>query len=272
MAYDFQQLFNPSYSLYKVEMINDEVFAYGKNMINRTEIKFDKTQQDVTPPVLTMLRVINQEKISMLVTDANAARLEITAGDYLQNTYFDGRSWVVKYDKKPNIEIYWSTDGETFHELPAVEDQSKFHVSYGNFFEVSLVPLTQADVYDKWITIKVVLTDDAGNRNEQVLEPLFKYGESLVNVDDYIPKKYNSSMAYPNPFTGMVNIEVNNPLSGVTWFEVYDLSDRIIHQEKIEDSTTTTFTWNGTYVNPGVYFYGIYNQGNVIAGGKIIKK
>jgi hypothetical protein len=262
-------LFNHSFDIdancsqYKIEVENDEVWAYGKNMVNRTVIEFDMTKEDANAPELTMLRVIDNEKISMSVTDVNTARLEITAGDF----WFD---WDTgnHYKNKPTIAIFWSSDDENFQELPAVEDISKFHTGYGNFFNVSLAPLAGSGLDDGWITIKIVLTDDAGNSNVQVLEPLFYLG-NLVNIDKMQVSSSKCS-AYPNPFNDIITIELDNFVSGLTYFEIYDITGKIIHQQKV-NSETKTFTYNGTHLKEGIYFYGIYNQGNAITG-KIVKK
>jgi len=163
---------------YQIEVTNKEVFAYGRNMINHTVIDFDMSKSDVTPPTLTMLRVIDNEKISMFVEHASTARLEITAGDY---TYED---YALLYDKKPSIEVAWSSDGATFFALPVEEDASKFYKTYGNFFSVSLAPLAETDLEEAWISIRIVVTDDAGNRQEQILDPLFHYTASCNPVTD----------------------------------------------------------------------------------------
>ena len=255
---------NATLSQYQIEVTNDEVFAHGRKMVNHTIIDFDLTQSDANPPALTMLRVIDEEKISMFTNGTNG-RLEITAGDFTVN--FD--SDMIKYDKKPAITVSWSSDGTTFHELTAIEDASKFHPGYGHFYNVSLAPLVQTDLKkETWITIKIVLTDDVGNSMVQILEPLFQYlGETGI---EEILSEQASNVAYPNPFTGIVTIELNNFVSGETYFEVYDIIGKIIHQQKMNCSQTTSFNWNGSHLKEGMYFYGIYNQGNVIRG-KMVK-
>ena len=140
---------NPNCSQYKIEVINDQVFAYGKNMVNSAIIEFDVTKSDPNPPTLTMLRVIDNEKISINVTDPNSARLEIAAGDFFAYRHPHYR-FAFGYDKKPNIEIFWSSDGVVFNELPVIEDESKFYIGSGNFFNAALAPIFEAGVdYDK---------------------------------------------------------------------------------------------------------------------------
>jgi hypothetical protein len=76
--------------------------------------------------------------------------------------------------------------------------------------------------------------------------------------------------AYPNPFTDIVNIELSEPVSGLTYFEIYDINGKIIHQQKIECNKRKSLSYNGEHLKEGVYFYGIYHQGNAIKG-KIVK-
>ena len=264
-----------TYSKYQIEVVNDDVFAYGKKMLNNTVIDFDMTKTDVNPPTLTMLRIIDNEKISMFISDINTARLEITAGDFMlayeelpddPDVYLEN----LAYDKKPDIKIYWSSNGETFNVLPAQEDESKFHLGYGNFFNVSLAPLATAGIEEGWITIKIVLTDEVGNSQVQVLEPLFYYGD-FVGIEKTTLSNNLKSLAYPNPFNDKITIELDNPVSGLTYFEIYDISGRIVHQQKVNATEIKSFSYNGKHLKEGIYFYGIYNQGNVISG-KIVKK
>ena len=258
---------NTNCSQYQIEVTNDQVFAYGRKMINHTVIDFDLTKPDANPPTLTMLRVIDDEKISMTVLHPETARLEITAGDI---TIDFGEGWTdMLYDKKPNLEVSWSVDGEIFYDLPVEEDASKFHLGYGNFFDVSLAPLLEVNLTPEWITIKIVLTDDAGNSQVQILDPLFHYG-GPVGIDEILSEP-TSNIAYPNPFTGNVNIELNHPVSGEVYLEIYDITGRIIHQQKMNCNQTGTLTWNGSHLKEGIYFYGVYGKEGVVRG-KIIKK
>ena len=93
-AYDI----DATHAQYEMEITNDQVFAFGKNMTNHTRINFDLSKADANPPALTMLRVIDNEKISMSVLNPLTARLEITAGDFTQDLE---KFWALKYVGKP---------------------------------------------------------------------------------------------------------------------------------------------------------------------------
>ena len=127
-----------------------------------------------------------------------------------------------------------------------------------------------AGLGEGWITVKIVLTDEVGNKQEQLLSPLFYYGD-LSGINNKTLTNNGNSVAYPNPFNEIVTIELDKPVSGEVYFEVYDITGRIISQKKFDAEQKATFTWNGSHVKAGVYFYGIYNQGNVITG-KIVKE
>jgi hypothetical protein len=112
------------------------------------------------------------------------------------------------------------------------------------------------------------LTDDAGNSQEQTFAPLFYYGDA-VGIEEETSR--TSVLAYPNPFTGNVTIEIDNPVSGEVYFEVYDVTGRIIHQEKMNCNLQNSFIYNGSHLKEGVYFYGIYGNEGVVKG-KIVKQ
>ena len=247
-----------------MDVVNNNVKGYGRELINHTEISFDLSQEDPHPPTITMLRVINQDnRIAVKIDEPENSIIEIAAGDF-------GAMWnPTKYMKKPNIEILWSIDEENFYPLQAVEDESRFHVSYGNVFTVSLDPLKAADIQDKWINIVVTLTDETGNIQKQTLSSLF-YCSNNLGIDNENNLLCKSNV-FPNPFTEKISIELDNSISGLTYFEIYDITGRIIHQQKTDANNTKSFTYNGKHLKEGVYFYGIYNGGNVVSG-KMVKK
>jgi hypothetical protein len=256
-----------SCSQYQIEVKNNQVSAYGETMLNYTSIEFDLTKPDANPPTLTMLRVIDNEKVSISISDQNP-HLEITAGDFNYPT--SEYSTTITYNKKPNLEVSFSIDGETFYELTVEEDVSKFHKSYGNFFNVSLQPVLDFGVDSGWVIVRTILTDEDGNKQTQILHPLFHVGALNMSVEERFPGE-QASVAYPNPFQDNVTIELENPLSGEVYFEVYDVTGKIIYQQKYNSNTTSTFQWNGSHVNAGVYFYGIYSKEGVVRG-KLLKQ
>lgn len=246
-----------------MNVVNDNVFAYGRKMVNRSDIMFGLTQSDLNPPTLTMLRIVDEDgDIRIGIEDLETATMEIAAGD------FDIKWGIQYYQAKPEIDISWSIDGEIFYPLQAVEDETKFHKSCGNFFTVDLASLKNYDVQNRWITVKITLTDEAGNYINQVLEPLFYCGNPL-GIENLSAGAIKHSV-FPNPFTEIMAVELEKPLRESAYFEVYDLTGRIVHQQKISKQTSS-FSWNGNHLKGGVYFYAIYSEEGS-ARGKVIKQ
>lgn len=250
-------------------ILNDKVKAYGKTMINYSEVEIDLSKEDAMPPALTVLRVLDEnDKISIDIKNPKDSKLEIAAGDYA----YDGTAKIMKYVGKPDIEIYCMIGdlAEEFY-LDAVEDPSRFHTAYGNVFEVSLAPLADIEFplteMEEWITVVVVLSDEAGNKISQTFDPLFYCG-NLMSIPTL--EKSVKHTVFPNPFMEEITVSLEKPLQGETYFEVYDMLGRVIHQQKINCDQTTTFRWDGSHVKSGVYFYGIYNNGNAVKG-KMVK-
>ncbi|MDL2254703.1 T9SS type A sorting domain-containing protein [Bacteroidales bacterium OttesenSCG-928-J16] len=112
------------------------------------------------------------------------------------------------------------------------------------------------------------MTDEAENYISQVLEPLFYCGK-LMNIENFSAAQLKHSV-FPNPFSESVTVELEKPLRGSAYFEVYDLTGRIVHQQKIAGQASS-FSWNGNYLKEGVYIYAIYSEEGATKG-KIVKR
>jgi hypothetical protein len=272
--YDFkEEIAIGDEGLIEIEILNENVYGYGVPHFNHTKMTMDLTKEDPVPPTITVLRVRDENgKIAVGITNLFRSKLEISAGDFYVPFNMETGEWydAGKYNGRPNIiSVQWSVDEVNFNPMimNLVTDE-KVHPAYGDYFEVGFMSLMMAGVENKWVTLKITLTDFAGNKQEQTLQNLFYVGDLISSIEkNSIAGK---SVAYPNPFNGIVTIETEKPLTGETYFEIYDNSGRIIHQQKV-NSETKTFTFNGKHLIEGIYFYGIYNQGNAITG-KIVKQ
>ncbi|MCK9205116.1 MAG: T9SS type A sorting domain-containing protein, partial [Bacteroidales bacterium] len=248
---------------------NSEVHAYNVTLNNTSDIEFDLNKEDAMPPTLTILRVIDQDgKENINVLDLESSKIEIAAGDF--SIVYDeyNNPYKMLYTGKPSIEVYWTTDGQTYTQLEASEKENMFHVSYGNFFEVSLAPLTGL-VNDQWVSLKIVVTDEAGNFQRQELTPLFYVGD-IVGLIEKPSINALSHSVYPNPFSKTVTIKVEKPINGNAIFEIYDAMGKIISQRTINCIGKSEFTWEEN-VNTGMYFYKIYTNEGVVQG-KFVKQ
>lgn len=89
--------------------------------------------------------------------------------------------------------------------------------------------------------------------------------ESALSLDDRSFE--NEITSFPNPFTNTLSFKLNN-IDDVSELRIFDLAGReIIKKEFINELTLETFDFN-----PGLYFYTITNQNQILKKGKIIKK
>lgn len=249
-----------------IEATNDKLVAYGRKMINHTKVVFDLSKEDVITPTLTMIRVLDKNGLPKVQFHSMAdAVIELSAGDFdIDPIYYD-----VLYKAVPAVEIEWSVDGETYHRLDAVRVESKWDKVSGDFFRVSLTPVADANIINQWVIVRLTLSDEAGNTITQTFNPLFYVGTG-VGVSE-TSKSGMKHVAYPNPFTETVNIEIERALSGPCCFEIYDVTGKAIYRQETMGGDVSTFVWNGACAVPGVYFYSIYNEKEVVKG-KIIKQ
>ena len=77
------------------------------------------------------------------------------------------------------------------------------------------------------------------------------------------------SKVYPNPFTTVINVELNALPADGALFYLYDESSRLIKQQKV-NNMRTTISFNRSL--PGSYTYQVTDsKGNLIASGQLIK-
>jgi len=94
--------------------------------------------------------------------------------------------------------------------------------------------------------------------------------ECLVSTENPLDEVLGVSQNVPNPFSSMTNIIIDSKVSGAFDFKVFSLIGKMVHNESINLSAgENTITFNGTYLNSGMYFYSI-GQGNDIVTKRMI--
>ena len=88
---------------------------------------------------------------------------------------------------------------------------------------------------------------------------------TLLTIKEFT---YNQLTVYPNPSTGIFNIQTKNPIENAT-MTVYDLNGRIVYQAKSENIENKSLDLNN--LSNGIYILNIAN-GNVKYSQKIIKQ
>ena len=107
------------------------------------------------------------------------------------------------------------------------------------------------------------LVDQEGSTKDGVIASIldfFEIGYIWTGTEEnlIVPASTN---VYPNPFNGVVNIDITLEQTSDVSIDIYDLTGRVIStivQQKL-NAGKHSFTWNannnGTIVEPGIYFY-----------------
>jgi len=256
---------------YDVEMsiTNNNIKNDSVEKTNKTTIKFDLEKNDNMPPTFTMLQVLNQEgKESIIINNLDGAEINVAAGDW--NLYRDWETWldIPEYVEGSKVELYYKTaKNEKFLPLEFTEVEEMFHVNYGKYFNVKLSQLK--GVNNEWVSMKLVITDAAGNSQEQILENLF-YVSIGFSVNEINANSLIHSV-YPNPFWGNVTINAAEPVNGMATFTVYNTIGEMVYNSTMDCNETTKFNWNADDNANGVYLYQISTDKGIIQG-RVVKK
>lgn len=152
----------------------------GKNV---TTITYDQSQDDATPPTITMLQFKNQEGI---VTErfekAEDATMVFTAVDFNQPEI---SAWNEPFDHDQPAEIkveYAPYDSEEWVELPLDPNPTREAVHGWGY--VYTLPLSEVDAPTSsgWFALRFTFADETGNRHEQVVSPAFRIAELIDNT------------------------------------------------------------------------------------------
>lgn len=247
-----------------IDIEDNHVENQGLIMANRTHIEFDLTNEDATPPTLTILQVKDEEGQEMTnLPNLNDSRINFAAGDFM----LDLENECMAYFDKPEIEALYSIDGVNYEPLEVVEDESMFHVNYGNFYVVDLAQL-EGVANDKWVSLRVTVTDAQGNFQTQELDNLF-YAGQFTSINEVVATSKDHS-AHPNPFTNEVRITTTDAVNGNADIQIYNVLGEQVYQQAVSCTDTKEFTINGSNLKSGIYFYRI-NTKNGLLQGKIVK-
>jgi len=237
--------------------------------INKTKIEFDLNREDAMPPTFTMLQVINQTgKEGIVITNLDYSEINVAAGDWMM--YSDPETWAFYpiYVEGAEVELYYKTaKDEEFLTLEFTEVEDMFHINYGKYFNVQLSQLE--GVNNQWVSMKLVVTDAAGNSQEQILENLF-YVDIAYSVNEISANSLSHSV-YPNPFSGNVTINAVEPVNGVATFTIYNTIGEMVYSSTMNCNETTEFRWNAADNANGVYLYQISTEKGMIQG-RIVKE
>lgn len=169
--------------VYEVTYTNTNCEVDGLQGKNVTTISYDQSQDDATPPTITMLQFKNQDGI---VTDrfekAEDGTMVFTAADFNQP---EVSAWNEPFNHDLPAEIkveYAPYDSEEWVELPF--ESTPLRESVLGWGYVYSLPLSEVDVHtdNGWYDLRFTFADETGNWQKQVVSPAFFINELIDNT------------------------------------------------------------------------------------------
>lgn len=249
-----------------MEVTNDHLIDEGIVKANHTKIDFDLNRDDAMPPTMTVLRVLSEYgQENVYLPSYSNANITFAAGDFEPHDagyYYDK----MQYKGKPEVEVFYAIEGGEWMPLQYIEDETLFHVNFGNVFTINLSQLNP-DAANHWIDLKFSLTDEAGNSQVQELRNVFFTGEQ-VSVSESIGPEHS---VYPNPFNEEVHIRTTETINGEVHVNVYSILGEKVYDKTVNCNGESELVIEGSHLESGVYFYDIVAESGKIRG-KIIKE
>lgn len=192
---------NPS-GIYEAVMVNDQnIMVEGIEGYNISRLSFSYERADICPPVIQALQFRNHENLfSRDFTISDDVRVVVCAGDY---DWWETPDYLeYNYETKPvtvTIEMSQNSnadDSERFWiplEVTEIEEYANLS-GYGRFFEGTIMSLDCLP-YNGWFDLRITVTDEAGNTNQQILGPAFRIGDT-VGVDSLSTADNAASLIY----------------------------------------------------------------------------
>ena len=257
----------PEVGVVEMHIENNNIENASVEKINNTTIRFDFGKDDIMPPTFTMLQVLDQNgKENDIITNLDYAEINVAAGDWV--IALDPMTWAMSttYVEGAEVELYYKTADDTnFMPLEFTEVEDMFHINYGKYFNVKFSQLE--GVNEKWVSMKLVVTDAAGNSQEQILENLF-YVDIAWSI---VENEGLTSTVYPNPFTNEIRINAAEAINGSASISVFNILGEQVISKAMNCNETTEFVIDGSGLNAGIYFYSISTENGELKG-RIVKE
>ncbi len=258
----FQQTTLPTSGLLDITLTNSNIEVDGLPGKNTAQVSFDAGEENA-PPTLMHLQFRNADsQVSDRFTSSQEGTVRLAAGDfyYISGNYFD-------YVEGNTIQFFYSLyNQDEWTELELTEHEEYFQMpAFGDYYEASLASVVVPEE-NSWFDVRIICTDAAGNKQEQVISPAFKVEQTTLGIYDLDKSGFS---VYPNSFTNDLNIQLPNELKGNYTFRVSDIIGKTIYSEN--NKSESKFVWNGYSLPKGVYIISIENNGKAITK-KVIKK
>jgi hypothetical protein len=260
---DFKTFNLPSSGQFEIVLTNNNVVVDGLTGKNATTIVYNADEDDI-PPSLQHLQFRNSEdQVTSVFDSGEGATVRLAAGDF-NFTASGGGNGYYTYEAGNSVSLSYSLYNQNdWTNLELTEYPEYFQMpAFGDYYEASLEGIGN-ETGNAWYDVKVICTDAAGNKQEQIISPAFKINEVLgvqdINISNFT--------VYPNPFSEQLNVVLPKDIAGDYSFKVTDLTGRTIYTN---NQSGNSFAWNTSFLSPGVYILSIENNGMAISK-KVIK-
>jgi hypothetical protein len=116
---------------------------------------------------------------------------------------------------------------------------------------------------DKFFTLKFLCKHISCTRSQQ------PYEISVVSSVDEAKKYYSFGLAYPNPATDYLQLQIEGEMIGNLSYQLVDITGKLLQNQQILNNQTTIIISN--YVS-STYFLKVFQGNKEIKTFKIIKK
>jgi hypothetical protein len=216
-----------SEGLLDITFNNLNVEVDGLEGKNYTQVLYDQTKADWTPPTLQMLQFRNTSgKVTDRFQSPQEGTVRLAAGDF----EFHTDPYYFSYNEGNIVHFYYSPYNTTnWAELPLTKYPEYFVMpAFGDYYEASLANITLTEGKE-WYDVRIVCTDAAGNSQEQIISPAFKIGGGM--------KINNPELSRNQSFINNSQLYVDSDVAETV--EVYSLTGlRMVSVKKAAGKTT----------------------------------
>ena len=202
------------YGVWDVEFVNNNVFVNGEKGSTKAHIHFDDNLDDVNAPTLQMLQTRNSEGI---ITDTfrstEDGNFVLAGGDFsplyaseTQKEWFKCVPCDIKLEAAP-------IGTEEWEEIELTENKDRFlEPGWGCYWEGNCSNLNKRDQPTTY-SLRITLTDEAGNYQQQTLYPVFTILFDNSGVETIEGEAANST------YYNLQGIRIDAPSPGSIYIE-----------------------------------------------------
>lgn len=201
--------------IWDIEIKDNNCLVGDTKGYNHTKIHFNDKGDDVTAPTLQMLMTLDSDKNITDRFDSPAdGNLRIAGGDF--TPHYNQAANIEWFSvEECDIKVEYSVLGEdNWVELECMENRNGFmEPGWGALWEVSLSSI-KAETTETRYDLRITLTDDAGNSQQQTLSPVFSIA-AASGIDTVEMETLSMDSEYYN----LQGIRILEPANGKIYIE-----------------------------------------------------